>query len=171
MSPGFKPLTAGSMTVLLAGFLMLAGCAGVTQGPLPQPAPSTTAPDQSLPPETETVPAEVPPETPEAAVSEPVEVPPEAPNPRALASLELSTQARNLIAEGRLDEAIRILERSINLYPGSGESYYYLAEAWRLKGNADQAAEYNTLAAIRFKGISEWMRKVDVQKNRIEKSR
>jgi predicted Zn-dependent protease len=107
---------------------------------------------------------------PEEPSPEPLETP-QAPNPRALASLELSKQAERLIEAGRLDEGIRILERAVNLHPGSGENYYYLAEAWRLKGNAGQAAEYNTLASIRFREDPQWMRRLDVQRQRIEKMR
>jgi tetratricopeptide (TPR) repeat protein len=76
-----------------------------------------------------------------------------------------------MIEAGRLDEAIRTLERAVNIHPGSGENYYYLAEAWRLKGNAGQATEYNTLAGIRFRDDPEWMRRLDVQKQRIERMR
>lgn len=129
------------------------------------------SPEEALPPTGETIPPEMPTEEPEALPPEIVQEPAEAPNPRALASLELSRQAEALIDSGQLDEAIRTLEQAVNLYPGSGESYYYLAEAWRLKGIADQAAEYNTLAAIRFKDDSDWMRRIDRQKQWIERIR
>jgi tetratricopeptide (TPR) repeat protein len=69
--------------------------------------------------------------------------------------------------EGKPDEAIRILERAINLHPGNGENYYYLAEAWRMKKNAPQALEYNALAAIRFKDDLKWMERIALQKRRI----
>ena len=156
-----KTFTAGGI------LLLLIGCAGVGQPPRPSVDTSPPVPETTTPAPTEQVPepepAPPPPETPEP--------PPERPSPRALASLELSTQARILIEGGRLDEAIRTLERAVNLHPGSGESYYYLAEAWRLKGNLSQASEYNTLAAIRFQSDPEWMRRVDVQKQRIERMR
>ncbi len=163
MFPACKAFTASAI------LLLLIGCAGVRQLPRPsadvppqQPVPETDAP--VLPEQTpEPEPAPPPPETPEP--------PPERPSPRALASLELSTQARILIEAGRIDEAIRTLERAVNLHPGSGESYYYLAEAWRLKGNLSQATEYNTLASIRFQEDPEWVRRVDVQKQRIERMR
>jgi hypothetical protein len=135
------------------------GCAGVKPMPTPEPPPQSIPPEVSMPPES------IPPE---ATMPEPEPMPPE-PNPRALASLELSTQAEALIGEGRLDEAIRTLEQAVNLHPGSGENYYYLAEAWRLKGNASQATEYNTLAAIRFKEDPEWMRRINIQKRRIDR--
>lgn len=162
MFPDFKLLIAG--TVLL----LLIGCAGVTPGPPPAPTPEIPPGEETLPPTGETIPPETPMEEPEVIPPEP-QGPAEAPNPRALASLELSHQAEALITSGQLDEAIRTLEQAVNLYPASGESYYYLAEAWRLKGNTDQAAEYNTLAAIRFKDDTDWMRRIDLQKQRIER--
>jgi len=161
--PACKTFTAGCL------LLLLIGCAGVGQPPRPivdtppqPPAPETDVPAQPEPaPEPE--PAPPPPEIPET--------PPERPSPRALASLELSSQARILIEAGRLDEAIRTLERAVNLHSGSGEGYYYLAEAWRLKGSRSQATEYNALASIRFQDDPEWMRRIDVQKQRIERMR
>jgi tetratricopeptide (TPR) repeat protein len=161
--PAFKTFTAGCM------LLLLIGCAGVRQSP----GPSPDTPPQPPAPETETpIPPEQAPEPdPAPPLPETTPLPPERPSPRALASLELSSQARILIEEGRLNEAIRTLEQAVNLHPGSGESYYYLAEAWRLKGNLSQASEYNRLASIRFQGDSEWMRRIDVQKQRIERMR
>lgn len=107
--------------------------------------------------------------------AQPTEAPPapKAPTPRAIASLELSKQAQSLIEAGKPDEAIRYLERAVNLHPGSGENYYYLAEAWLLKGNYSQAVEYNTLAASHFKDEPEWIKRITSQKkliNRISKN-
>lgn len=163
MSPASKSIPA------LICLLLFIGCAGVQQTPQPLPSipPEVSLPPETAPPE-ETPP---PPETEPTTPPETTQVPREAPNPRALASLELSKQAQLLIEAGRLDEAIRTLNQAVTVHPGSGESYYYLAEAWRLKGNADQAMEYNTLAAIRFKDDPEWMRRIDVQKERIGRMR
>lgn len=160
-----SPVSKSIATVIC--LLFFAGCAGVK--PSPQPLP-TSPPEVSLPPET--APPEETIQIPETEPEPPPEVteaPRETPSPRALASLELSKQAQIFIEAGRLDEAIRTLERAVNLHPGSAESYYYLAEAWRLKGNTAQAEEYNTLAAIRFRNDPEWMRRIDVQKERIER--
>lgn len=163
MSPASKSIPA------FICLLLFFGCAGVKQTPQTQTGippevslPLETTPPEEAPPEEETEPTASPETTPE---------PQETPNYRALASLGLSKQAQLLIEEGQLDEAIRTLEQAVNLHPGSGESYYYLAEAWRLKGNAAQAMEYNTLATIRFKDDPEWMRRIDVQKERIERMR
>ncbi|MFH2045788.1 MAG: tetratricopeptide repeat protein [Pseudomonadota bacterium] len=94
--------------------------------------------------------------------------PSDTPSPRAIASLELSKRGQLLIEANRPDEAIRYLERAINLYPGRGENYYYLAEAWLLKGNPSQAFEYNTLASIHFKDNPEWIKRIAFQKNIID---
>jgi tetratricopeptide (TPR) repeat protein len=155
LSPVFKSTLIGCL------LLPLVGCTGIRQSPGPSPDMPAEQP--------ETVPMDTPAPEPDPFPPHTVEVPPEKPSPRALASLELSTQAEMLIQEGRLDEAIRTLEQAVNLHPGSGEGYYYLAEAWRLKGNLSQAEEFNTLAAIRFKDDPEWMRRIDVQKRRIER--
>jgi hypothetical protein len=40
------------------------------------------------------------------------------------------------------DEAVRTLERAVNLHPTNGGNYYYLAEAWLMKGNVRQAREF-----------------------------
>ena len=160
LSPGFKTIFTGCV------LLLLAGCAGKIQVPVPSPS-RTIPPPVTIPTPPETQPEEesvpVPPEE--------TETPPQPPTPRALASLELSRQAQLLIDAGKPDEAIRILEQAVNLHPGSGESYYYLAEAWRRKGNLSQALEYNNLAAIRFKDNPEWMARIALQKRRIDRNR
>ena len=160
MFPGFKTIFAGCF------LLLLAGCVSV----VPAPGPSrTTPPPVTLPTQSESAP---PGETSPTPISpETVETPRKSPNPRALASLELSRQAQLLIEQGKPDEAIRILEQAVNLHPGSGENYYYLAEAWRRKGNLSQALEYNNLAAIRFKDDPEWMERIVLQKRGIERNR
>jgi tetratricopeptide (TPR) repeat protein len=64
------------------------------------------------------------------------------------ASLQLTNQGRELLQNDRIDDAVSVLERSINLDPKNGESYYYLAEAWLLKGDLGQAQQFNRLAAL-----------------------
>jgi predicted Zn-dependent protease len=118
-------------------------------------------PARSIPPEVKR------PEIPKS--TRPEETPRETPSPRAIASLELLKRGRLLIEAGKPDEAIRYLERAVNLYPGRGENYYYLAEAWLMKGNASQASEYNTLATVHFKGDPEWIKRIAFQKKLIDK--
>jgi tetratricopeptide (TPR) repeat protein len=72
------------------------------------------------------------------------------------------------LKNGQPDQAITVLERAINLNPGSGQNYYYLADAWLMKKNLAQAAECNNLAADYFEGDPSWMARVTEQKKRIQ---
>lgn len=93
----------------------------------------------------------------------------ESPSPRALASLRLTEQGRLLLEAGKPDEAIRVVERAISLHPTSGQNYYYLAEAWLLKGNRTQAQECNRLASLYLDQEPEWSARVMAQRYRIGK--
>ena len=88
-------------------------------------------------------------------------------NPRALASLQLTEQGRRLVEERQPDRAIRVLEQAVSLHPTNGRNYYYLAEAWLMKGFADQAKEFNQLAEIHLKEDPQWMIRVGRQADRI----
>ena len=89
------------------------------------------------------------------------------PSPGAMASLNLRRQAVSLIESGRLEEAIRILERAINLAPSDGVNYFYLAEAWRLKGNTARALEFNRLAALYLDDSETWQERIKRQRRDI----
>jgi tetratricopeptide (TPR) repeat protein len=89
-------------------------------------------------------------------------------SPRTLASLELTQQGRMLLENGKIDDAITVLERAVSLNPTNGQNYYYLSEAWLLKENLDQANEFNHLAGIYLENDTEWNEKVLKQKKRIE---
>ena len=88
-------------------------------------------------------------------------------NPRVAASLQLTDQGRRLLEERKPDRAIRVLEQAVSLHPTNGRNYYYLAEAWLIKGSAAQAKEFNDLAEIHLKEDSEWMMRVANQADRI----
>ncbi|MGE5839032.1 MAG: tetratricopeptide repeat protein [Deltaproteobacteria bacterium] len=88
-------------------------------------------------------------------------------SPRAVASLRLTEQARVLLENGKVDEAITTLERAMNVNPSNGQNYYYLAEAWLRKGNPSQAREFNRLAAMYLKDEPGWMNRVRDQQERI----
>ncbi len=144
----FKTLLA---LVLLLG---MAGCAGVPTRSVPPPAPA---------------PASRPaPEAPVASLypTESIRTPPA----RAQASLRLTEQARQLIAARKADEAIRTLEKALNIDPQNGRSYYYLAEAWILKGDPNRAAKFNRLAESHLGNDRDWRSKVSDQKQRIHKN-
>jgi len=130
-----------------------------TPPPPEEPLPSTSEETLPSPPEKEALDR-----------TEPVETP-EGPSPRAVASLRLTDHARLLIETGQPDEAIRTLERAINLNPSHGQNYYYLSEAWLMKRNFSQAEEFNRLAAIYLKDDPEWMGRVIEQRTRISSRR
>ena len=88
-------------------------------------------------------------------------------NPRVVASLQLTDQGRRLLEERKPDKAIRVLEQAVSLHPTNGQNYYYLSEAWLMKGSAAQAKEFNDLAEIHLKEDSEWMMRVANQADRI----
>ena len=88
-------------------------------------------------------------------------------NPRAAAALQLTGQGRRLLEERKPDKAIHALEQAVSLDPTNGQNYYYLSEAWLMKGSATQAKEFNHLAEIHLKEDSEWMIRVAQQADRI----
>ena len=88
-------------------------------------------------------------------------------NPRVVASLQLTDQGRRLLEDRQPDKAIRALEQAVSLDPSNGQNYYYLSEAWLMKGSAAQAKEFNHLAEIHLKEDSQWMIRVAQQADRI----
>ena len=106
---------------------------------------------------------------PSAAPADEAETP-EEPDPRTLASLQLTDQGRRLVEAGKSDQAIRILEQAISLNPDNGENYYYLAEAWLLKGVISEAKKFNQLAEIQLKDNDQWMQRIIQQANQIAES-
>jgi tetratricopeptide (TPR) repeat protein len=94
---------------------------------------------------------------------------PENLSPRTVASLQLTAQGRLFLESGKPDHAIRIYEQALNLDPANGQNYYYLSEAWLMKGNIAQAAEFNRLASIYLEGDSKWMDRVMEQRDRINR--
>ena len=130
---------------------VFSGCSPAVLTPLPEAQPAGQLPE---PPQTEKM-----------------ETTSEKPSPRALAALQLVDQGRMFLERGQPDDAIGILERALNLNPASGMNYYYLSEAWLMKGNMVQAAEFNRLAEIYFKNDSPWMDRVMEQRQRIAKQK
>ncbi len=88
-------------------------------------------------------------------------------DPRVLAALQLTQQGEILLLKGELGAAIRLLERAVSLNPGHGQNYYYLSEAWLMKGNAQQADEFNRLAELYLGNDSDWKARVARQSDRI----
>ena len=155
--------------LLIPAFIVLLGlvsCVPRISQPMPRPTSgqaSTNVPVSKPEPVLENQPpTEKPLYTPEVQASPPAE----APKPRMLASLELTRQAEKLIQDRDADGAIRLLERAIVIDPTNGRNYYYLSEAWRMKGNIDQAVKFNELADIHLSGDPEWQSRIADQKRR-----
>ena len=93
------------------------------------------------------------------------EVPVEAQEPATVE--ETAKENPRMVASLQLDKAIRVLEQAVSLHPTNGQNYYYLSEAWLMKGSASQAKEFNQLAEIHLKEDSAWMIRVANQADRI----
>lgn len=159
--------------IIGVGLIFLTGCSILAPKPVPEPEKPEV--NRHLPPK------EIPGQAPEAAekplVSKPISPKKEKPadpsgnkqSPMALAALSFSEQGQAHLKNKKPDEAIRVLERAVNLNPRNGENYYYLAEAWLMKGNAVQAKEFNHLAEIYMKTDPGWKLKIESQKDRVSK--
>jgi Tfp pilus assembly protein PilF len=90
------------------------------------------------------------------------------PSPREKASIQLTQDGKQLLNEGKTDNAIRLLEQAIGINPNNGQSYYYLAQAWLKKGILSEAKEFNNLAQIYLQDDKNWMIRVEKQANQIE---
>jgi predicted Zn-dependent protease len=125
--------------------LILSGCAAIAQAPqkhTPAPAPETKTEKKELP---------------EAKH-----------RPRELASLHLTEQGRMLLENGKIDDAISVLERAVSLSANNGRNFFYLSEAWLRKGNVKQAREWNRLAEMYLAEDREWSQRVYDQSERIK---
>jgi tetratricopeptide (TPR) repeat protein len=158
--------------VLIVMCLMaLTGCSILA----PKPEPKKPEEPRHIPPKEIQEPAPKPIEKPPVSKplpsrkEKPADPPVDKKSPMALAALNFSEQGQAYLKDKKPDEAIRVLERAVNLNPRNGENYYYLAEAWIMKGNAVQAKEFNHLAEMYIKTDPEWRGRVQSQKERIDK--
>jgi len=132
--------------VWLSFWIILSDCAAVTPAPVPKPVEDTSPLKAE-----ETLSAEM------------------KSDPRAIASLQFTEQGRMLLESGYPEDAITIFERALSLYPNNGQNYYYLAEAWLVKGDILQADEWNRLAGTYLLDDPAWMKRVREQRSRIRK--
>lgn len=117
------PLRVRSPAALLAGLVLLGGCAGTPVAPVETPPP--------LPPETtpeETVAPEPPP------MAEPVR-----PSPNI--SIALREESARAAAGGDPGRAIALLERAIRIEPGRADLWLDLAELYLQTGDPAQAEQ------------------------------
>lgn len=139
--------------------LLATGCAKqVVPAPYPVPprAPFPAPPDRAQTP---------PPASPGTAAPAPSAPPPVAvkPSARVTASLSLTEQGRQLLAQGQTDAAISTLERASSLNPSGGQNYYWLAQAWLIKGDPAQAAIYHRQARRYLNADPAWGTRLNQQ--------
>lgn len=172
-------------SILIAALLFSFGCATppreivappetareevIIPSPIPEPQPPPALQEKAETIEDQEAHAAPPEETPMPRSTVPDTVKTDKTTPRAMASLRLTEQARLMIESKKPDEAIGLLEKAINIDPGNGSNYYYLAEAWMIKGNRTQALEFNRMAEIYLGDNADWKARVQRQKGRIEK--
>jgi len=159
--------------LIAMGLIFLTGCSILA--PKPAPELEKTEVSRHLPPKESPEPAPKTVEKPPAPKplppkkEKPAEPSENQKTPMALAAVTFSEQGQAYLKNKKPDEAIRVLERAVNLNPRNGENYYYLAEAWLMKGNAAQAGEFNHLAGMYLKTDPQWTDRVQSQKERINK--
>nr|NJM04732.1 tetratricopeptide repeat protein [Desulfobacula sp.] len=163
--PSFKWAAVGMALIFLTGCSILAPKPvpekpGVSRHPPPKESPAPAPKPVEKPPEPKPLPSKK---------EKPAAPPVNEQSPMALAAVTFSQQGQAYLKNKKPDEAIRALERAVNLNPRNGENYFYLAEAWIMKGNATQAKEFNHLAEIYMKADPEGLGRVQTQKERINK--
>jgi len=84
----------------------------------------------------------------EAPVSQPGGKESSPSSPQRVASLHLVEQARALLAQGKADAAIPLLEQAIQVDVHNGEAFLALAQAWRAKGARQKALQFAQKAEI-----------------------
>lgn len=90
------------------------------------------------------------------------------PSSRILAARDLNLKAASVLEKNKPDAAIDLLERAIAIDPSNGETYYYLSRAWLMKGDKEQAYEFNRLAEIYMEDDENWHQQVLEQKALIQ---
>lgn len=87
---------------------------------------------------------------------------------RSNASYNLTLEGYNLLQKKDYNGAIRILERAVGVNPSDGPGYYYLAEAWMVKGSKRLAVQFNRLASIYLRNSRKWADRAEDQRKRIK---
>ena len=68
--------------------------------------------------------------------------------------MQLVNRAKALMAQGKTDSAIPLLEKAIQVDQRNGEAFFNLARAWRSKGSRQKAIQFAQKSEILFQGDS-----------------
>ncbi|MCX7823575.1 MAG: hypothetical protein N2260_09080 [Syntrophobacterales bacterium] len=90
--------------------------------------------------------------------------------PQAMASIKLVDNARQLRVNGKVDEAIRTLERAIELDAYNGEAFYEMALCWQNKKDFNKALKFADRAEQVYSKNPEKLKKVYLLKAQILES-
>ncbi len=148
------------LIILLAAIeLVTIGCIMTSPRPAPPPSSPTPLPLPGSPSKPET-----------AVIPEAPKEPEERPGPRAMASLQMTEQGRELLERKKVDDAIRVLERAVSLNPGYGQNLLIPCRGVSPKRNTSVRPKNLTLWQGHYLEGNNWMLKVEEQKKRIKKS-
>jgi hypothetical protein len=154
-----------SWIAVLVALILVVGCApkkpvyvpAEWQPPAPAQQPQTPQPVSPAQPSKQTAVIKPPPvikesdiELPSEAPAKPPEKKPQQPPPQHLASMHLVDKAKALLAQGKVDPAIPLLEQAIQVDVHNGEAFFSLAKAWRMKGSRQKALQFAQKAEILF---------------------
>jgi tetratricopeptide (TPR) repeat protein len=87
-------------------------------------------------------------------------VTPEQQPPQRLASMHLVEQGKTFLTQGKPDAAIPLFEQAVQVDVHSGEAFFGLAKAWRMKGSRNKAQEFARKAEILFQDNPEKLKEV-----------
>lgn len=87
-----------------------------------------------------------------------------------VASVRLVDDARQMRAKGKVDEAIRMLERAIEIDAYNGEAFYEMALCWKAKGDIKKALSFADRSEQVFSGNPEKLKKVYLLKAQLLES-
>ena len=81
----------------------------------------------------------------------------QAATPALAASLRLTEEARNQLAAGNADDALRKLGRAVSIDPGNPFEYFYLGRTYVVRKNYRQALTFFKRAEIGFAARADWL--------------
>ena len=86
------------------------------------------------------------------------------------ASLQLTDEGRQLLDEGRLDEAASVFQKAISLYPNNPYAYFYLAQSRYLKKDYARSLTPLRQAELYLSGDSVWLARVYTLRGQIDEA-
>jgi len=86
------------------------------------------------------------------------------------ASLQLTDEGRQLLDEGRLDEAASVFQKAISLYPNNPYAYFYLAQSRYLKKDYARSLTPLRQAELYLSGDSVWLARVYALRGQIDEA-